>query len=98
MTGANMRSVGGRRMHRCKTRHVGQHAQPRQSRHVLQKVAVATDASVRTPVLRGAERSHDADVVVIGSGVGGLSCAALLAKYGYKVSVRPTSLYRSLAL
>ncbi|MGB5712603.1 MAG: FAD-dependent oxidoreductase, partial [Waterburya sp.] len=27
------------------------------------------------------------DVVVIGSGVGGLSCAALLAKYGYRVMV-----------
>lgn len=27
-------------------------------------------------------------MVVIGSGIGGLSCAALLAKYGVKVSVR----------
>ncbi|NES01044.1 MAG: NAD(P)-binding protein, partial [Symploca sp. SIO1B1] len=27
------------------------------------------------------------DIVVIGSGVGGLSCAALLARYGYDVVV-----------
>lgn len=38
--------------------------------------------------------SHDgpflppsADVVVIGSGIGGLSCASLLATYGYQVVV-----------
>lgn len=30
---------------------------------------------------------HEADVVVIGSGIGGLSCAALLAKYGLQVTV-----------
>eukprot|EP00210_Caulerpa_lentillifera_P007892 g7533.t1 len=30
---------------------------------------------------------HETDVVVIGSGVGGLSCAGLLAKYGTKVAV-----------
>jgi phytoene dehydrogenase-like protein len=29
----------------------------------------------------------ETDIVVIGSGVGGLSCAALLAKYGYQVIV-----------
>jgi glycine/D-amino acid oxidase-like deaminating enzyme len=33
----------------------------------------------------GEGRSHTADVVVIGSGIGGLSCAALLARYGYQV-------------
>ena len=27
------------------------------------------------------------DVVVVGSGIGGLSCAAMLAKYGYSVAV-----------
>ncbi|EFJ44494.1 hypothetical protein VOLCADRAFT_64714 [Volvox carteri f. nagariensis] len=32
-------------------------------------------------------RSHETDFVVIGSGIGGLCCAALLAKYGYKVTV-----------
>ena len=29
--------------------------------------------------------ARETDVVVIGSGIGGLSCAALLAKYGLKV-------------
>ena len=43
---------------------------------------------------RGAAAAADAtaadeevDVVVIGSGIGGLSCAAMLAKYGYDVLV-----------
>lgn len=31
--------------------------------------------------------SHGTDFVVIGSGIGGLCCAALLARYGYKVTV-----------
>ena len=31
--------------------------------------------------------SNETDVVVIGSGIGGLCCAALLAKYGYRVTV-----------
>ena len=31
--------------------------------------------------------SNEVDVVIIGSGVGGLCCAALLAKYGYRVTV-----------
>ena len=33
------------------------------------------------------DRSHQTDVVIIGSGIGGLCCAALLARYGYKVTV-----------
>eukprot|EP00882_Tetradesmus_deserticola_P013524 GHRQ01014357.1.p1 GENE.GHRQ01014357.1~~GHRQ01014357.1.p1 ORF type:complete len:420 (+),score=78.47 GHRQ01014357.1:84-1343(+) len=32
-------------------------------------------------------RSHDTDYVVIGSGIGGLCCGALLARYGYRVTV-----------
>ncbi|PNW72273.1 hypothetical protein CHLRE_16g674950v5 [Chlamydomonas reinhardtii] len=40
-----------------------------------------------TPKLTGEARSHETDVVVIGSGIGGLCCAGLLAKYGYKVTV-----------
>ncbi|WIA20624.1 hypothetical protein OEZ85_005006 [Tetradesmus obliquus] len=32
-------------------------------------------------------RSHETDYVVIGSGIGGLCCGALLARYGYKVTV-----------
>ncbi|KAG2487619.1 hypothetical protein HYH03_013758 [Edaphochlamys debaryana] len=35
----------------------------------------------------GGDRSHETDYVVIGSGIGGLCCAALLAKYGYRVTV-----------
>ncbi|KAK9796992.1 hypothetical protein WJX73_009416 [Symbiochloris irregularis] len=36
---------------------------------------------------RSQSRSHVTDVVVIGSGIGGLCCAAMLAKYGVKVTV-----------
>jgi glycine/D-amino acid oxidase-like deaminating enzyme len=31
--------------------------------------------------------NQKADIVVIGSGIGGLCCAGLLAKYGFKVIV-----------
>lgn len=31
--------------------------------------------------------ADNTDIIVIGSGIGGLSCAALLAKYGYRVTV-----------
>jgi len=31
--------------------------------------------------------AKDTDIIVIGSGIGGLSCAALLAKYGFGVTV-----------
>jgi ribulose 1,5-bisphosphate synthetase/thiazole synthase len=34
--------------------------------------------------IRGSETT-ETEVVVIGSGIGGLSCGALLAKYGVKV-------------
>ena len=50
-----------------------------------------TRVGVRSVVLaaQGTDKSHDTDVVVIGSGIGGLSCAALLAKYGVKVMKFP---------
>ena len=34
------------------------------------------------------DRSHETEVVVIGSGLGGLCCAAMLATYGVKVFLR----------
>nr|QIW94442.1 carotene synthesis related protein [Dunaliella salina] len=36
---------------------------------------------------KGEARSHETEIVVIGSGIGGLCCAAMLAKYGHKVTV-----------
>eukprot|EP00966_Prymnesium_polylepis_P016316 376146-Prymnesium_polylepis.2 len=51
----------------------------------------ATGVTARTriasPLRMMADRSGTSDVVVIGSGIGGLSAAALLAKYGYSVTV-----------
>jgi phytoene dehydrogenase-like protein len=41
-----------------------------------------------SPTMRSDEkRTTDTDVIVIGSGIGGLCCAALLARYGYRVTV-----------
>ena len=48
--------------------------------------AVRTHATGAPHVLGKAD-SHETDVVVIGAGIGGLSCAALLAKYGLQVTV-----------
>ncbi|PRW44458.1 carotene isomerase [Chlorella sorokiniana] len=39
------------------------------------------------PAASSRDRSHETDVVIIGSGIGGLCCAALLARYGYSVTV-----------
>ncbi|WIA14506.1 hypothetical protein OEZ85_003026 [Tetradesmus obliquus] len=47
---------------------------------------IDTDVGVPTK-LTGEARSHETDVVIIGSGIGGLCCGALLAKYGVKVTV-----------
>jgi heterodisulfide reductase subunit A-like polyferredoxin len=41
----------------------------------------------KIPAVDGKLQAHETDVVVIGSGIGGLSCAALLAKYGLEVTV-----------
>ena len=35
---------------------------------------------------KGQSRSHETEVVIIGSGLGGLCCAAMLATYGVKAS------------
>jgi heterodisulfide reductase subunit A-like polyferredoxin len=63
---------------------------------VLLLVACTSDAFI-TPTtttrstcaapLSAAKRDGTSDCVVIGSGLGGLSAAALLAQYGYSVTV-----------
>jgi phytoene dehydrogenase-like protein len=47
------------------------------------------DGSISLIQSNGADLQEDAlyDVVVVGSGIGGLSCAAMLTKYGYSVAV-----------
>lgn len=49
--------------------------------------AAGTVELERISAVDGRVQAHEADVVVIGSGIGGLSCAALLAKYGLDVTV-----------
>lgn len=50
--------------------------------------AAAAETLEKIPAVdEGKLQAHEADVVVIGSGIGGLSCAALLAKYGLDVTV-----------
>jgi len=54
------------------------------------RAAVSSNNEISTPpATKIDDRSNitKADVVVIGAGIGGLCCAALLAKYGYKVVV-----------
>lgn len=62
---------------------------PRQTRRIqlanITTAIIATD--VPTATSTSSRRSGTADVVVIGAGVGGLSCAALLAKAGLSVVV-----------
>ena len=49
--------------------------------------------TARSPTIEKPQQAQqsatETDVVVIGSGIGGLCCAALLAKYGLKVKVDP---------
>ena len=47
--------------------------------------ATAVDAPPAPRSSPGAEGVREADVIVIGSGIGGLCCAALLARYGVNV-------------
>lgn len=55
----------------------------------LQASNIITDAPTPPPPSQASQndRSHTTDVVIIGSGIGGLCCAAILAEYGYKVTV-----------
>lgn len=57
---------------------------------LLRPLQAAVAEKATGPVASGSAPSHETDIIVIGSGIGGLSCAALLAKYGYKVSLLPT--------
>lgn len=56
-----------------------------QRRRTTRSSAVASVKYI--PATDGKAQSHEADVVVIGAGIGGLSCAAILAKYGLDVTV-----------
>ncbi|KAF8062760.1 CRTISO2 [Scenedesmus sp. PABB004] len=52
--------------------------------------AAPPDRAEEPPLPAGAldrDRSHETDYVVVGSGIGGLCCGALLARYGHKVTV-----------
>ncbi|CAD7702081.1 unnamed protein product [Ostreobium quekettii] len=49
--------------------------------------AAAVDAPPTARSSPGAKHVREADVIVIGSGIGGLCCAALLARYGVNVVV-----------
>ena len=51
----------------------------------VQTVQQDASASVASPSGIDHVRSHETEVVVIGSGLGGLCCAAMLATYGVKV-------------
>ncbi|KAG0568596.1 hypothetical protein KC19_6G031900 [Ceratodon purpureus] len=55
----------------------------------IRAAASGTEVPTAGTSSRTSDRSEitKADVVVIGAGIGGLCCAALLAKYGYKVVV-----------
>ncbi|KAI8463200.1 MAG: hypothetical protein J3K34DRAFT_527188 [Monoraphidium minutum] len=60
---------------------------PRLAARAAPAAAPAAPAAPAPPAPAGEGRSHEADVVIIGSGIGGLCCGALLAKYGLKVTV-----------
>lgn len=44
-------------------------------------------AALRAPVSQSTRRDGSSDIVIVGAGIGGLSAGALLAKYGYQVTV-----------
>lgn len=55
------------------------------------RIAPLCSTTVEEPAVPSTRKeskpSNSYDVVVVGSGIGGLSCAAMLAKYGYSVAV-----------
>jgi hypothetical protein len=61
--------------------------QGRQRRAPAPVSAMAAAADAPAARETGDARSHTTDVVIIGSGIGGLCCGALLAKYGLSVTV-----------
>ena len=56
---------------------------------VLRRPLVFAIATLEPPPSKqgGADKSHRTDVVIVGSGLGGLCCAALLARYGLQASL-----------
>lgn len=66
------------------TRHYGhlhRTVYARKTTKPIQSVATSSPDDLVT------SRSHETDIVIIGSGIGGLCCAALLARYGYSVTI-----------
>eukprot|EP00891_Asterochloris_glomerata_P008859 jgi/Astpho2/8859/e_gw1.00129.7.1_t len=69
------------RQPRCHTR------QPHSETYRTHRAASVTQQAPPTIKQASGHQSHETDVVVIGSGIGGLCCAAMLAKYGLQVTV-----------
>ncbi|GBF96586.1 carotene isomerase [Raphidocelis subcapitata] len=59
----------------------------RQQRRTAAAATAAPADAPPAPAAGAGDRSHEADVVIIGSGIGGLCCGALLARYGLRVTV-----------
>jgi len=74
----SLQGIRGRRRRRRTTRSLS-----------VIRAAVSSGNEISTAAGTKIDRSDisKADVVVIGAGIGGLCCAALLARYGYKVVV-----------
>jgi chemotaxis response regulator CheB len=71
------------RHHHLQQHHSTPHARKPSSTAVTKRVSLPTADKYISDLVASNE---EFDVVVIGAGIGGLSCAALLAYYGLKVS------------